>query len=86
MVPKTLAENSGYETQTVVIALQEEADRGNCAGVDVATGEPCDPCAAGIFDNYVVKLQTLNSAPVIATQLLLVDEVMRAGVNMRGGK
>jgi T-complex protein 1 subunit zeta len=28
-------------------------------------------------------MQILHSAPVIATQLLLVDEVMRAGVNMR---
>ena len=34
-------------------------------------------------DNFIVKAQILHSAPVIATQLLLVDEVMRAGVNMR---
>jgi len=26
----------------------------------------------------------LQSAPVVATQLLLVDQVLRAGVNMRG--
>jgi hypothetical protein len=27
----------------------------------------------------------MNIAPVLAQQLLLVDEVMRAGKNMRGG-
>lgn len=83
IVPKTLAENSGYETQDVTIALQEEVERGNCAGVDIDSGEPCDPTVAGIYDNYIVKVQIINSAPVIASQLLLVDEVMRAGVNMR---
>jgi len=36
-----------------------------------------------IYDNYIVKRQFLNIAPVLAEQLLLVDEVMRAGKNMR---
>jgi T-complex protein 1 subunit zeta len=51
--------------------------------LDVTTGEPFDPTTAGVYDNFIVKAQILHSAPVIATQLLLVDEVMRAGVNMR---
>lgn len=83
IVPKTLAENSGFDTQDVVIALQDEADKGNVVGLDISSGEPCDPTVAGIWDNFIVKQQMLNSAPVIANQLLLVDEVMRAGVNMR---
>lgn len=52
-------------------------------GLDVATGEAADPTLAGVFDNYLVKRQMLQSAPVVASQLLLVDEVMRAGVNTR---
>jgi len=52
-------------------------------GLDLATGEACDPATAGVFDNVLVKRQVLNSAPVVASQLLLVDEVMRAGINMR---
>jgi T-complex protein 1 subunit zeta len=35
--------------------------------------------AAGIFDGYKVKRQILTAAPSIAEQLLLVDEIMRAG-------
>mmetsp|Transcript_3784 Transcript_3784/g.10894 ORF Transcript_3784/g.10894 Transcript_3784/m.10894 type:complete len:533 (-) Transcript_3784:196-1794(-) len=81
--PKVLAENSGFDAQDTIIALQEEHEAGNVVGLDVDTGEACDPTLAGIFDNYLVKKQILQGAPVIASQLLLVDEVMRAGVNMR---
>jgi T-complex protein 1 subunit zeta len=74
-----------YDAQDVLIKLQEEHERGNVVGFDIATGEPLDPQMAGIYDNYIVKRQIILSAPVIASQLLLVDEVMRAGINMRKG-
>lgn len=54
-------------------------------GLDVETGEPLDPCAAGLWDNFRVKRQMLDSAAVIAAQLLLVDEVIRAGKQMKKG-
>jgi len=84
VVPKTLAENSGYDAQEVIIDLCDEHDKGNVVGLDVTTGEPLSPSTAGIYDNYIVKRQTISAAPVIASQLLLVDEIMRAGMNMRG--
>ena len=59
--------------------MQEEHKQGNVVGLDVSTGEALDPAMAGIFDNYLVKKQILQSAPIVASQLLLVDEVMRAG-------
>ncbi|XP_057491550.1 T-complex protein 1 subunit zeta 1-like [Actinidia eriantha] len=83
VVPKTLAENSGLDTQDVIIALTGEHDRGNIVGLNQHTGEPIDPQMEGIFDNYAVKRQIINSGPVITSQLLLVDEVIRAGRNMR---
>ena len=55
---------------------QEEHENGNVVGLDVGTGEPLDPTLAGIYDNYNVKRQILQSGPVIASQLLLVDEVL----------
>jgi T-complex protein 1 subunit zeta len=83
VVPKTLADNSGLDTQDVLIKLESEHDNGNVVGLDHTTGDPMDPNLQGIFDNYSVKRQIINSAPVIAEQLLLVDEVIRAGRNMR---
>ena len=47
------------------------------------TGEPLPAAVACIWDNYIVKRQFLNIAPVLTQQLLLVDEVMRAGKQMR---
>mmetsp|Transcript_9706 Transcript_9706/g.11256 ORF Transcript_9706/g.11256 Transcript_9706/m.11256 type:complete len:543 (+) Transcript_9706:102-1730(+) len=84
VVPKTLAENSGYDAQEVNIALCDEHENGNVVGLDVYTGEPLSPSTSGIYDNYIVKRQIISSAPIIASQLLLVDEIMRAGMNMRG--
>lgn len=83
VVPKVLAENAGHDAHEVTIPLQEACAAGQTVGLDLATGEPLDPHMEGIYDNYLVKRQCLQSAPVIASQLLLVDEVMRAGHNMR---
>ncbi|KDD73752.1 TCP-1/cpn60 chaperonin, partial [Helicosporidium sp. ATCC 50920] len=83
-IPRVLAENAGLDAQECLLALQEEAARpGAVVGVDLDSGEPVDPRLAGVLDAYVVKKQCLQSAPDVATNLLLVDEVIRAGMNMR---
>eukprot|EP00743_Colponemidia_sp_Colp-15_P000136 GILK01000156.1.p1 GENE.GILK01000156.1~~GILK01000156.1.p1 ORF type:complete len:557 (-),score=88.46 GILK01000156.1:1575-3188(-) len=87
VVPKTLAENSGYDAQDTIIKLLEEHERtGSAIGLDIETGEPLQPEVDGIYDNYRVKKQFLHLAPVLAQQLLLVDEIMRAGKQMGGSK
>jgi len=86
VIPKTLADNAGYDAQDALLKLQEEQEAGSPkVGLDVETGEPLDPCAAGLWDNFRVKRQMLDSAAVIAAQLLLVDEVIRAGKQMKKG-
>lgn len=84
VIPKTLAETSGHDALECIIKLSEENDKGHHAGLDVATGEPLDPMASGIYDNFVVKKQMLGLAAVISTQLLLVDEILRAGRDTSG--
>lgn len=83
-IPKILAENCGYDAQDSVIALQDAHANGTCAGLDATTGEPVEPLQHGVADNYLVKRQYLQSSPVIAQQLLLVDEVIRAGKSASG--
>jgi T-complex protein 1 subunit zeta len=83
IIPKTLAENSGLDVQSTIIAVEEEQERTDEAvGIDLASGETCLPAALGIWDSYTVKKQTLNLSTILATQLLLVDEVMKAGKSM----
>ncbi|KXS16080.1 T-complex protein 1 zeta subunit [Gonapodya prolifera JEL478] len=78
VVPKVLAENAGHDAQDAIVALQETA-AGHAVGLDLTTGEPTDPTLLGIWDNYRVVRHLLNSSSVIASNLLLVDEILRAG-------
>jgi T-complex protein 1 subunit zeta len=83
IVPKTLAENSGLDVQTTLLKLQEEhAATKMLVGLDLKTGEAILPGDEGIWDNVRVKRQSLYLSTVLASQLLLVDEVMRAGKQM----
>lgn len=86
VIPRTLAENSGFDSQDTLLKVIEAHEKtGEAYGVDVITGEAQPVAVSHIYDNYIVKRQFLNIAPVLAEQLLLVDEVMRAGKNMRPG-
>lgn len=57
-----LAINSGFDSQdTIVKLLEESSTLGEAVGLDVTTGEALKPVDVGIFDNYVVKKQIINS-------------------------
>ncbi|WVN86496.1 T-complex protein 1, zeta subunit [Cryptococcus depauperatus CBS 7841] len=82
IIPKTLAANGGYDVQDAIVGLQqelEEAGKDGIVGLDLKSGEPMDPVAEGVWDNYRVKRQMLHGAATIGVNLLNVDEVLRAG-------
>ncbi|KNF00323.1 T-complex protein 1 subunit zeta [Puccinia striiformis f. sp. tritici PST-78] len=81
VIPKTLAANAGLDVQEVLSNLVDALDEGDIqiAGVDLSTGNPIDPVLEGIWDNFRVKRQLLHSCSVIAMNLLVTDEIMRAG-------
>eukprot|EP00758_Cryptobia_borreli_P008691 Tbor_TRINITY_DN5410_c4_g2::TRINITY_DN5410_c4_g2_i1::g.25381::m.25381/K09498/CCT6; T-complex protein 1 subunit zeta len=87
VIPKTLAENSGLDVQQAIITLEEGCKKamaeGKWAGLRIDNGEAFDPVAAGIFDSVNVKRSIVDACGAIASQLLLVDEIMKAG--RRGG-
>eukprot|EP00747_Dinoflagellata_sp_TGD_P161750 gnl/TRDRNA2_/TRDRNA2_178581_c0_seq1.p1 gnl/TRDRNA2_/TRDRNA2_178581_c0~~gnl/TRDRNA2_/TRDRNA2_178581_c0_seq1.p1 ORF type:complete len:573 (-),score=135.40 gnl/TRDRNA2_/TRDRNA2_178581_c0_seq1:136-1740(-) len=86
VIPKTLLENSGLDVQEKLLALIAERESKKLAvGVNVATGDPMNPSIDGVWDSYLVKKQMLGLTPVLAEQLLLVDEVIRAGKQMGKG-
>lgn len=86
VIPKTLAVNSGFDSQDTIVKLQEECvATGEPVGLDIFTGEVLKPQEAGIVDNFIVKKQIINSCTVIASNLLLVDEIMRAGMSSLKG-
>ncbi|KAK3597205.1 hypothetical protein CHS0354_003710 [Potamilus streckersoni] len=86
VIVKTLAFNSGLDAQEILVRLQEEyTGPEQAVGLDIKTGEAIIPVDHGILDNYRVKKQLLHSCTVIATNLLLVDEIMRAGMSSLKG-
>merc|ERR1712093_897734 len=81
VIPKTLAQNGGYDVQDVIAALQDEQAEGGLVGLDLRTGEPMDPVTEGVYDNYRVKRHLLHSCGVITVNLLSCDEILRAGMS-----
>jgi len=83
-IPRTLANNGGYDAQEVVLeCVDKYNETGKPFGIDLNTGKPSPSNVTNVFDNYCVKRQFLNISPILCQQLLLVDEVMRAGKGMK---
>uniref|UniRef100_A0A673V3D7 Chaperonin containing TCP1 subunit 6B n=1 Tax=Suricata suricatta TaxID=37032 RepID=A0A673V3D7_SURSU len=86
IIPKVLAQSSGYDLQETHVKVQaEHSESKQPVGIDLNTGEPMLAADAGIWDNYCVKKQLLHSCAVIATNILLVDEIMQAGLSSLRG-
>jgi len=86
IIPKTLIENSGMDIQDKLLkVLAEREGKKLPVGINVTTGDPLDAVHEGIWDNLCVKRQLLGLSSVLAQQLLLVDEVIRAGKQMSKG-
>lgn len=79
VIPKTLANNAGLDIQDSIVNLQDECAEGHVVGLDTQTGECMDPISSGVWDNYRVKRHMIHSSAVIASNLLSVDEILRAG-------
>merc|ERR1719446_596197 len=55
-VPRTLAQNSGFDAQDTLLKIQEAHVKDNKAyGVDTLTGEPLPAEVSNVWDNYIVK-------------------------------
>lgn len=66
VVPRTLAQNSGLDAQDTLLKVQEAHIKDKKAyGVCTLTGDPLAAEVEQIWDNYIVKRQFMNIAPVL---------------------
>ncbi|CCH62378.1 hypothetical protein TBLA_0H00890 [Henningerozyma blattae CBS 6284] len=85
VIPKTLVKNSGYDALDVLALCQDElldaedSEERRFVGVDLKMGDSCDPTIEGIWDSYRVIRNAISGANGIASNLLLCDELLRAG-------
>ncbi|MES1921672.1 hypothetical protein MHBO_003201, partial [Bonamia ostreae] len=79
-IPKVLAQNSGLNMIESVRKLEEASNKTKSAvGLNLEDGEPMSPEDEGVWDNYRAKRQFLQLGAVMAENLMVVDEVIRAG-------
>ncbi len=77
VIPRTLAENSGFDTIDKVVALRKaHADGAKHTGLNVYTGEVMDMREAGVIEPLRVKTQAIKSATETAMLLVRVDDMM----------
>lgn len=83
IVPKTLANNSGLDPHSSILKLIDAVNNNDNGGISLETGDVIDPISEGILDNYSVKKQYIQLSSVIASKLLLLDQIIRAGKQMK---
>ncbi|MGB8220535.1 MAG: thermosome subunit alpha [Methanoregula sp.] len=76
-IPRTLAENSGYNPIDKLVALKNAHAKGKkTAGLNVYTGEVIDMQAEGVLEPLRSKRQSIQSASETAIMLIRVDDMM----------
>ncbi|KAH3678951.1 hypothetical protein WICMUC_001319 [Wickerhamomyces mucosus] len=79
VIPKTLVKNSGFDALDVLTECQDELGEDRIIGIDLNSGESCDPTIEGIWDSFRVIRNAVTSAVGISSNLLLCDELLKAG-------
>mmetsp|Transcript_1970 Transcript_1970/g.2137 ORF Transcript_1970/g.2137 Transcript_1970/m.2137 type:complete len:557 (+) Transcript_1970:32-1702(+) len=78
VIPKTLSKNAGLDSLETLSNCQDEIDD-RIVGIDLKSGEPMDPTIEGVWDSYRVMRNAISAATGIASNLLLCDELLKAG-------
>jgi thermosome len=81
IIPKTLAENAGFEQIDILVNLRSvhEKTKGYTMGVDVFTGDIVDMLKKGVIEPLNVKEQAIKSASEASTMILRIDDVISGG-------
>jgi thermosome len=80
VIPKTLAENAGFEPIDIIVELRaaHEKPEGQYKGVNVFTGKVENMREKGVVEPVVVKEQAVKSATESASMILRIDDVIAA--------
>ncbi len=77
VIPRTLAENSGFDPIDVMTELKAAHDKGNkSAGINVFTGKIIDAWKEGVLEPLKIKTQAVSSASEVAIMILRIDDVI----------
>jgi len=86
VVPKTLAENSGFDPIDLLAELKSAHEKSEIwAGISVLDGKITDSWKQGVIEPLKIKTQAVNSATEVAVMILRVDDVIAASKKKQPG-
>ena len=87
IIPRTLAENAGYDPIDTLVDLRNKHDKGETwAGINVTSGESEKLYEQGVVEPKQTKTQAVQSASEAAEMILRIDDVIAAsGFDSDGG-
>jgi len=76
IIPKTLAENAGFDAIDKVAELKNRHEKNKNAGLNAYSGDVVDMYALGVVEPLRVKIQAIQSATDAASLILRIDDVL----------
>ena len=76
IVPKSLAENAGFNSVDKLVELKKRHEADKRAGLNVYTGKIVDMYEEGVVEPLRVKVQAIQSATDAASLILRIDDVL----------
>jgi thermosome len=79
VIPRTLAENAGYDPVDLMSALRSRhAENGHSYGINIYTAKVDDMLKLGVIEPFRVKAQALKASFEAAAMILRIDDVVAA--------
>lgn len=79
VIPRTLAENAGFDPIDILANLRMAHDNGKTTyGVDVFKGQVVDMKEAGVLEPVKIKTQAIKSSAEAAELILRIDDIVLA--------
>lgn len=86
VIPKTLAENAGFDPINMLVELRTKHETGNHTyGIDPFNGKIVDMQENGVFEALKIKTQAITSAAEAAEMILRIDDIISASKVSKGG-
>lgn len=86
VIPRTLIQNCGANTIRTLTALRAKHTESTTWGIDGNKGEIANMTELGIWEPYLVKVQTIKTAIETAAMLLRIDKVVSGVKRPKGAQ
>ncbi|KAI5192157.1 T-complex protein 1 subunit zeta [Nematocida minor] len=80
-IPKILIKNLGYNSVEMISKIKVSETKNSA--IEISTGEIKDAFDMNIIDNYAIVKNTIQSSVLAATKILMIDEIIKSGKEVK---